>query len=138
MKKLIVVAVAVVVLMTILAVAQQPWQPQKELRDQLIQPPDILYRQYGYSDDTLVLYNIWANQAACKNHEIRMTKMQEQIAELEKQLAELADKIKIKESAVLPMGKEVRAAPAGKSDPAGAGPADPPEVTEKEPTANGQ
>ncbi len=122
MKKLIVVAVAVVVLMTILAVAQQPWQPQKELRDQLIQPPDILYRQYGYSDDTLVLYNIWANQAACKNHEIRMTKMQEQIAELEKQLGEIQKHI----SERLEQLVEI------------VNPVDPPEVTEKEPTANGQ
>lgn len=60
-----------------------------DLRDELIQPPDAVYRTYGYSDETLVLYNIWANQVAVKNYETRIKKLEEQIAKMVNQLAEL-------------------------------------------------
>lgn len=135
-KKLI-IAAAVLVLMTILTVAhaQQPWQPKKEIRDKLIQPTDILYRQFGYSDDTLVLYNIWANQAACKNFEIRVLKLEEQIAELQKELAGLLKRLgefntKTEESTILPTGAEPEDAAAGGTDPAAAEPVESVETVE--------
>ncbi len=87
MKKYFVIVL--LVLMTSLAFGH-PQEPQPDLRDELIQPADNVYRTYGYSNETLALYNIWANQAAAKNYEIRIKKLEEQIAELVKQMAELA------------------------------------------------
>lgn len=114
MKKLCIFAVLIGVLLAITAVAHPTGSSQKDIRDKLIQPADAVYREYGYNDDMLPLYNIWANQAVCKNYEIRIETLEKQVEELVKQLAELtAEKIK--------PGDKERSAPAD-SETAGAGP----------------
>lgn len=95
MKKLILIVLLVV--MASLAFGH-PQGPQRDLRDELIQPTDGVYRTYGYDDETLPLYNIWANQAAVKNYEIRIKKLEDQIAELVKQLAALSEKATLDEA----------------------------------------
>ncbi len=120
MKKYLVIVLLVV--MASLAFGH-PKEPQRDLRDELIQPADNVYRTYGYSNETLALYNIWANQAAAKNYEIRIKKLEEQIAELVKQMAELTEKIKPDD--------EVQSAPAD-SDTAGVAPVVPNEGTKED------
>ena len=80
----------VTVILTIMAVlvtisfAQSPQpvtrpQPIKDLRDFLLQPPDKIYRDYGYNENTLVLFNIARLVEISRVYEKR-------IAVLEKQL----------------------------------------------------
>ncbi len=75
MKKTI---VSIILLIMVVVAFAQP-QPIKDLRDFLLQPPDKIYRDYGYNENTLVLFNIARLIEVSKDYEKR-------IAVLEKQL----------------------------------------------------
>ncbi len=57
-------------------------EPVKMLRDFLFQPPNSVYQQYGYSEETFLFYNIIANKE-------NTGKLGADIVELKKQVAML-------------------------------------------------
>ncbi len=95
-KKLGIMLIVLLVVVVGLVFAQEPVKETvKDLRDKLFQPPPSTYEEYGWSDDTLRLYNLAALRSICENHELRILKVEKlesRILALEVQVAELTVK----------------------------------------------
>jgi len=57
---------------------------KKDLRDFLLQPPNNIYAEYGYSEETLIFYNLIKLREACMEYEARLKALEQQVAELKK------------------------------------------------------
>ncbi len=72
--KCVMLAILIVAIVSCMVFAQvDAPQRSKDLRDFLEQPPNNVYQEFGYSEETLLLYNIIANRE-------RLTTSRQQIA----------------------------------------------------------
>ncbi len=69
----------VLVLLLVVTVTFALPQPIKDLRDFLWQPPDKIYRDYGYNENTLVLFNIACLVKISKDYEKRIVILEKQL-----------------------------------------------------------
>lgn len=86
---MVVVVVAIVGSITMGDVTAQP--KPKDLRDFLIQPPNSIYQEYGYSEETLFLYNILTLKEVCQSYAVKIQGSEARIKSLEEQVAELVE-----------------------------------------------
>ncbi len=87
MKKTKEVAVVIVLLVLLLVAVsvfaiQEPPQPVQDLRDFLLQPPDQIYRVYGYNEKTLILFNLVRLVEVCQIYEARISELEVQVKAL--------------------------------------------------------
>lgn len=75
-------------------------KPAKPLVDFLIQPRNSVWQLYGYSPDTLRLYNIIAIMQHAQRNEAQLTSLRTEVAELRQTLKNLEALIKANAAAI--------------------------------------
>ncbi len=92
MRKFILLIVLVVILCLVgvpFALAQVQVQKSKDLRDFMLQPPNSVYREYRYSEETFLFYNIIAAQEASQLNAQKIKVLEELVKKLEKLVEDL-------------------------------------------------
>ena len=78
----IVVILAFLVISCHLAFGVNEEQQPKPLIDYLVQPESSVFNAYGWSEETVKLYNLIDLRAICNNQEARIKALELQVAEL--------------------------------------------------------
>ena len=82
--KCVMLAILIVAIVSCMVFAQvDAPQRSKDLRDFLEQPPNNVYQEFGYSEETLLLYNIIANRERWQKADVIIKSLQAQVAALE-------------------------------------------------------
>ena len=81
---IIVVLLALVVILCNVAFGVNEVQQPKPLRDFLVQPPNSVYQTYGYSEETLLLYNLIDLKVTNNQQEARIKALEIQVTALMK------------------------------------------------------
>ncbi len=79
----LIVILACVIFAFTITVAFGHTEPTQSLRDVLLQPNASIYQRFGWSEDTLVLFNLLKLQEVCQDQQTRIKVLEDKVAKLE-------------------------------------------------------